>query len=87
MSISIANRQKGNNFFTTNRLALISSFAAVYAVIRILPTFPMLGVSGSTFAAADIIAPLYGVILGPIIWPISVILGTFLGFLGRPPTF
>jgi len=48
----------------------------------------MIGVPGASFAAADIIAPIYGILLGPIIGPLSIVLGTFLAIvLGRPATF
>ncbi len=72
---------------STRTIAFASTFAALYAILRILPTFPMLGVSGSSFAAADIVAPLYGIILGPIIGPLSIIIGTAIGFFGKPPVF
>jgi len=47
----------------------------------------MVGVS-ATFSLADVIAPLYGIILGPFAGTISVILGTFLAIaFGRPMIF
>jgi len=71
----------------TRYLALLSIFAVLYTVLRIVPTFPLVGFAG-TFSASDIIAPLYGLILGPIIGAGSIILGTFLAFaFGRPMIF
>jgi hypothetical protein len=56
-------------------------------VLRLVPTFPLVGFAG-TFAASDIVAPLYGLILGPIIGAGSIVLGTFLAFaFGRPMIF
>ena len=72
----------------TRTLMLIASFAVVYTLLRILPTFPMLGVSGASFSVADAIAPIYGIILGPFVGVLSVVVGTFLAFaLGRPVIF
>jgi len=57
-------------------------------VFRMIPTFPMLGASGAAFSTSDMIAPLYGIILGPYIGASSVVLGTFIAIaFGRPPTF
>jgi hypothetical protein len=61
--------------------------ATVYTVLRLIPTVPMIGVSGS-FSLSDILAPLYGVLLGSYVGGFSVILGSFLAIgLGRPVTF
>jgi hypothetical protein len=71
----------------TKQLTLISLFAVLYTVLRIVPTFPMIGVSG-TFSASDVLAPLYGIILGPYVGGAGIIVGTFLAFtLGRPIVF
>ena len=69
-------------------VASVAAFAVLYALLRLIPTFPMIGVSGAVFSLSDMIAPIYGVILGPFIGPLSIILGTFLAIaLGKPPTF
>ncbi|MEM4165362.1 MAG: hypothetical protein QXJ86_05925, partial [Nitrososphaerales archaeon] len=69
-------------------VASVAIFAVVYAVLRLIPTFPMIGVSGAVFSLSDMMAPLYGVILGPFVGPLSVILGTFLAIaLGKPVSF
>lgn len=69
-------------------VASVAIFAVVYAVLRLIPTFPMIGVSGAVFSLSDMIAPIYGVILGPFAGPLSVILGTFLAIaLGKPVIF
>lgn len=68
-------------------IAIISIFTALYAVLRIIPTVPMIGASGASFSLSDIVAPLYGVILGPCIGGLSVIIGTFIAFFGKPPVF
>ncbi len=72
----------------TKSVVLIATLAAVYAILRIIPTFPFVGIPGARFSAADFIATLYGVILGPYSSAVSIILGTFVGyFAGRPPIF
>ncbi len=69
-------------------VASIAVFAVLYAVLRLIPTFPMIGVSGAVFSLSDMMAPLYGVILGPFVGPLSIILGTFLAIaLGKPVSF
>lgn len=71
----------------TKSVVLIATLAAVYAILRIIPTFPFVGIPGARFSAADFIATLYGVILGPYSSAASIILGTFVGYFGRPPIF
>ena len=48
----------------------------------------MVGVPGASFSVSDVLAPLYGILLGPYVGGITVILGTFLGMaLGKPVIF
>jgi uncharacterized membrane protein len=71
----------------TRIIATVAIFSALYTVLRLIPTVPMIGVSGS-FSLSDILAPLYGVLLGSYVGGFSVILGSFLAIgLGRPVTF
>ena len=72
---------------TTKTIAIISIFTALYAVMRIIPTVPMIGGSGASFSLSDVIAPIYGLILGPYIGGLSVIIGSFLAMFGKPPVF
>jgi hypothetical protein len=67
---------------------MLSIFTALYTVLRIIPTMPMIGSSGNWFSVSDVIAPIYGIILGPYIGGLSVIIGTFLAMaMGRPVIF
>lgn len=76
------------NAAKTKIIAFVSIFTALYTVLRLIPTMPMIGASGATFSLSDVIAPLYGVILGPYIGGFSIILGTFLAMaLGKPVVF
>jgi hypothetical protein len=71
----------------TKIIAIMSIFTAIYAILRIIPTVPMIGASGATFSLSDIVAPLYGLILGPYIGGLSVMIGSFIAFFGKPPVF
>jgi uncharacterized membrane protein len=72
----------------TKIIASIAIFSALYTVLRMTQTIPMIGVEGGKFSLSDMLAPLYGVILGPYVGGFSVILGTFLAIaLGRPVSF
>ena len=69
-------------------LVLTASLSALYAVFRAIPTFPMFAIPGASFRAGDIVAPLYGIILGPLVGPLAVAFGTVIGFfVGAPPVF
>ena len=71
----------------TRQVAIVATFAVVYFLFRMIPTFAMVGVSGA-FSLADVIAPLYGIILGPFAGVISIIVGTVLAMaFGRPVIF
>lgn len=71
---------------TTKQIALIVVFSAIYAAMRIIPTFPVIG-TGGYFSVADILAPIYGIILGPYLGGASVIIGTFIGMSAKAPIF
>jgi hypothetical protein len=72
----------------TKIIALIAIFAALYAVLRLVQTIPMIGVTGASFSVSDVMAPVYGIVLGPYVGGLSVILGTFLAMaMGRPVSF
>ena len=69
-------------------IATIAVFSALYSVLRILPTVPMIGAAGASFSLSDVLAPLYGILLGPYVGSAAVIIGTFLGMLmGKPVVF
>lgn len=73
---------------TTRHIAIIAIFAALYTVLRMMQTIPMIGVEGGKFSVSDVVAPIYGILLGPYLGGASVILGSFLAIaLGRPVTF
>jgi hypothetical protein len=72
----------------TKTIATIAIFSALYSVLRILPTVPMIGAQGASFSVSDVIAPIYGILLGPYVGGATVIIGTFLGMaMGKPVVF
>jgi hypothetical protein len=71
----------------TKAIAAIAIFSALYAALRIIPTVPMIG-TGATFHLSDILAPLFGILLGPYVGGVSIIIGTFAAIgLGTPAPF
>ena len=72
---------------TAKQIAFTAIFAAVYAVFRMIPTVPMIGVPGVTFSLSDILVPLFGIILGPYVGGFSVLIGTFVAMPVKPPIF
>jgi hypothetical protein len=67
---------------------MLTVFTALYIVLRFIPYTIMIGGTGGFLSLSDFLAPLYGIILGPYVGGLSVLLGNFaaLGF-GRPPVF
>ena len=66
--------------FKTRDLALLSVFAALYAVLSLISLAPVIGDIGNSIKLAAILAPLFGMILGPYLGTIAVSLGGFLGW-------
>jgi hypothetical protein len=70
---------------STRRLALTATFSALYIVFRAIPTFPNVAIPGTAFKAGDIIAPLYGILLGPFLGPLAIVIGTVGGYFTVAP--
>jgi len=76
-----------NTLSRTKTIATIAVFSALYAALRPVPLGPMIGLSTS-FSVSDALVPLYGIILGPYVGGLSVVIGTFVGMaLGKAPVF
>jgi len=72
---------------TTKQIALIAIFSALYAIFRLIPLGPMIGLPAS-FSLSDSLSPLFGIILGPYAGGLSVIIGTFSAVaMGKPVIF
>lgn len=67
-------------WFKPRHLALIVSFAALYAVLSLVSLFPIIGAVGTFMTLASIMAPLIGVMLGPYGGAVAVSIGGFLGW-------
>lgn len=71
----------------TKIIASIVIFSALYAALRVIPTIPMIGTQ-ATFHLSDVVAPIYGILLGPYTGGLSIIIGTFAAMgMGSPVTF
>ncbi len=71
----------------TYAVATASVFAALYAVLGLIPISRLVGI-GAFITFREMVSPLAGMILGPVTGGLSIVLGVFIDFgLGRPPTF
>jgi hypothetical protein len=71
----------------TRRLAAIAVFAAVYAVLNLIPVSRLVG-SVTFLSMANVFSPLAGMVLGPLPGGLSVLVGTFVSFaLGKTVAF
>jgi len=71
----------------TRRLATIAIFAAIYAVLSLIPVSRLVG-NLSFLTMAEVFSPLAGMVLGPFEGGLAVLVGTFAGIaLGHPVAF
>lgn len=66
---------------------LVSLFTAIYAVFRYFPTFPMIGLSGTSFRAGDFVAPVIAILLGPWLAVPCIFFGTVIDYAFAAPVF
>src|SRR5215472_3585878 len=71
----------------TRQLASVATFTAIYAVFRYIPTFPMYGLPGTSFRAGDFLAPMLGILLGPLLAVPCIVFGTIINYAVAPPIF
>jgi hypothetical protein len=67
------------NAFETKTLTLVALLAAVYALGSFLPGFPMIGVSGSNIDIVRSLEMVYGLVLGPVLGPLTAFTGAVVG--------
>ena len=70
---------RATNAFETKKLTLVSLLAAVYALGSFLPGFPMIGVSGSNIDIVRSLEMVYGLVLGPVLGPLTAFTGAVVG--------
>lgn len=68
-----------NFHLTTKNIALTACFAALYVVFSIWNLFPVIGTEGRWINAAVVVAPLFGVILGPYLGTSAITIGGIAG--------
>lgn len=66
--------------FKTKDLALVIVFAALYAVLSVIPLFPVIGIGGKYFTVAVVMAPLVGLIIGPYLGALAASIGGFIAW-------
>jgi len=71
----------------TQQIMLLSLFTAIYAVFRYFPTFPMIGLSGTSFRAGDFVAPVIAIMLGPWFAVPCIFFGTVIDYAFAAPVF
>ncbi len=76
----------GQNKPRTRQVTLAASFAAVYFVLRSIPTFQMVGIS-SRFTTGDFLLTTIALLGGFWSGTLSVLIGTILAYGVRPPIF
>ncbi len=70
---------RATNAFETKKLTLVALLAAVYALGSFLPGFPMIGVSGSNIDIVRSLEMVYGLVLGPVLGPLTAFTGAVVG--------
>lgn len=60
-------------------ITLVALLAAIYAVVSLLPGFPVIGVPGSDIRLTRSLEMGYGIALGPVMGPISAFVGAVVG--------
>ena len=70
----------------TRQITLAAVFAIVYFILRVVPTFSMIGISAQ-FTAGDFLLTSIALIAGLWSGTVSVFIGTIIAYPVRPPTF
>jgi hypothetical protein len=70
----------------SRQVTLAAVFSAVYVILRIIPTFSMIGISGQ-FTAGDFMLTSIAAVAGLWSGAVAVLVGTILAYVVRPPLF
>lgn len=71
----------------TRQVTLAASIAAVYFVLRGIPTFEMVGMSGVRFTAGDFLLTTIALVCGLWSGTLAIFIGTTIAYVIRPPIF
>ena len=84
----MANLTPGQKSQRTKQIAYLVMFTALYVILRFIPFTIIIGPSGGFLSLSDFLAPIIGILLGPYLGGLSVIIGNFAAIgLGRPMIF
>jgi len=68
-----------NLHLSTKNVALTACFAALYVVFSLWNVFPVIGTEGKWINAAVVMAPLFGMVLGPYLGVLAITMGGVAG--------
>jgi len=68
-----------NFYLSTRDMALTACFAALYVVFSLWNLFPVIGTDGKWINAAVVMAPLFGMVLGPYFGALAITIGGIAG--------
>jgi hypothetical protein len=72
----------------TKQIATLAIFTALYIVLRFIPFSMLIGPTGGFLSFSDFLAPIFGILLGPYLGGLSVLLGNFAALgMGRSMMF
>lgn len=63
---------------------LTGIFAAIHAILALIPSFPAIGVEGGTLSLGMVSGPLVGFLLGPFFGTMAVIIGSIIAGVANP---
>ncbi|MGD0072374.1 MAG: ECF transporter S component [Candidatus Bathyarchaeia archaeon] len=69
-------------------MATLTIFTALYIALRFIPYSIIIGTSGGTLNLSDFLVPIIGILLGPYLGGLSVVIGNFAAIgMGKPMMF
>jgi hypothetical protein len=72
----------------TKTIAMLIVFTALYTVLRFIPYTILIGGTGGFLWLSDLLPPIFGILLGPYVGGLSILMGSFLAIgFGHSVTF
>lgn len=75
---------------TARDVGLVASLSALYAASTVLPGIPIVGAPGGKISLSVVLAPVYALLLGPYLGPLTILIGNLLAWIlppGSPSPF